>query len=377
MLFWQVTGPCKAAHLVSKFPGGLSQKIDVAPAFHYNDFRCTNLWFKSIAEWWRRLHTPKLPSNRPPSSVNARPGPPPPATASVAAVFNASKAELRRLLAADGFLHVGWGNGLPVAFIEGICSFLPTPDLFQVAYMCSRRFDWSHSKESIVTCGALWSSAAYATLFFRLLYPKLPQPPTSAGGSNATHPTASAPSPLDGDVIPVQAHLAWRQAKRNLRGLARRIAVVGASIALRRGCSPVHGGSTGRENLFEGGDHVLESQFCARGNPLFLREAEPRIWDRPDRGMAGRATEAAEEAEENLLAEMLLRHIGVQGFSLSDSDARDCQDRGPCGAEFALAEVKSEYELTLRRWMAWGREKLDFGGAFLPWTSLCHHGFSK
>eukprot|EP00750_Incisomonas_marina_P026887 INCI5960.1.p1 GENE.INCI5960.1~~INCI5960.1.p1 ORF type:complete len:1864 (-),score=293.37 INCI5960.1:249-5159(-) len=81
--------------------------------------------------------------------------------------------------------------------------------------------------------------------------------------------------------------------------------------------------------------------------------------------MAGRATEAAEEAEENLLAEMLLRHIGVQGFSLSDSDARDCQDRGPCGAEFALAEVKSEYELTLRRWMAWGREKLDFGGRAL------------
>lgn len=131
----QVTGPCQPNHLLNKFPDAsshLAGVVSVAPAFYHNDFRCNNLWFKSIAEWKRRLlqlEAEEVLKAGPAASVRS-----PSDTAAV--VFNAPREALSNVLAADGVLRVGWANGLPVSFLSNVCGFLKPRDLFQMAYMC-------------------------------------------------------------------------------------------------------------------------------------------------------------------------------------------------------------------------------------------------
>jgi hypothetical protein len=102
--------------------------VSVAPAFHHHDFRCNNLWFRSIAQWKRSLTQQSAGTAAASSSTDD----------GASVVFNASKASLCRQLAADGVLHAGWANGLPVSFLAGVFACLHTRDLFQVAYMCVR-----------------------------------------------------------------------------------------------------------------------------------------------------------------------------------------------------------------------------------------------
>ena len=130
----------------------------MAPAFHHNDFRCNSLWFKTIAKWHRCLVNLGAVHQQPHGGTGGGGGGRGGGSAAAgdgargteyelsshtarlfsdtaAFVFNAPKSVLRWQLEFDGLLRVGWGNGLPLSYLGSLCDYLPTADLFQVAYM--------------------------------------------------------------------------------------------------------------------------------------------------------------------------------------------------------------------------------------------------